>query len=204
MAKTNDLLDPKNDYVFFRLFSEEPELLIDLINAVRADQPPITEITLLDARLTPERIQGKRLVLDLKAVDEHGQRYTIEMQVRSFGAWGARGTLYAARMLSEQPIVGSSYRAIKPVIGIHLLDFTLFDQPKYANKALWNFALRDSECCEVCLGRELQIHIVELRKADKMQQLPQRLSAWIAYFEHWNEKRKPGQTTFNTPNNFRQ
>nr|WP_328988105.1 Rpn family recombination-promoting nuclease/putative transposase [Thiorhodovibrio winogradskyi] len=105
----------------------------------------------------------------------------------SFGAWGARGTLYAARMLSEQPIVGSSYRAIKPVIGIHLLDFTLFDQPKYADKVLWNFALRDSECCEVCLGRELQIHIVELRKADKMQQLPERLSAWIAYFEHWNE-----------------
>jgi hypothetical protein len=53
MAKTNDLLDPKNDYVFFRIFSEDPELLIDLINAVRADQPPITEITLLDARLTP-------------------------------------------------------------------------------------------------------------------------------------------------------
>ncbi|WPL18289.1 PD-(D/E)XK nuclease family transposase [Thiorhodovibrio winogradskyi] len=90
-------------------------------------------------------------------------------------------------MLSEQPIVGSSYRAIKPVIGIHLLDFTLFDQPKYANKALWNFALRDSECCEVSLGRELQIHIVELRKADKIRQLPERLSAWIAYFEHWNE-----------------
>ncbi|WP_328984065.1 hypothetical protein [Thiorhodovibrio winogradskyi] len=69
----------------------------------------------------------------------------------------------------------ASYRAIKPVIGIHLLDFTLFDQPKYANKALWNFALRDGECCEVCLGRELQIHIVELRKADKVQQLPERL-----------------------------
>ncbi len=82
MTKTNELLDPKNDYVFFRIFSEEPELLIDLINAVRADQPPITEITLLDARLTPERIQGKRLVLDLRGIDEQGRRYNIEIQVR--------------------------------------------------------------------------------------------------------------------------
>jgi predicted transposase/invertase (TIGR01784 family) len=186
-AKTNDLLNPKNDYVFFRIFSEEPELLIDLINAVRMGEASITEITLLDARLTPERITGKRLVLDLKAVDERGQRFNVEMQMRSVGAWGARGTLYAARMLSEQPDVGTDYRAIKPVIGIHLLNFTLFKQAKYATKAVWNFELRNNDFPEVTLGREMQINVVELPKADKLQQLPEQLSAWIAYFEHWNE-----------------
>ena len=80
----HNLLDPKNDYVFFRIFSEEPELLIDLINAVRVEQPPILKITLLDARLTPERITGKRLVLDLKGVDERGRRFNLEIQVRRF------------------------------------------------------------------------------------------------------------------------
>jgi len=33
------LLDPKNDYVFKRLFTQAPELLVSLINAVRADEP---------------------------------------------------------------------------------------------------------------------------------------------------------------------
>ena len=37
----SDLLDPKNDYVFFRIFSEVADLLIDLINAVRVGEEPI-------------------------------------------------------------------------------------------------------------------------------------------------------------------
>ncbi|MEA3643912.1 MAG: hypothetical protein VBE63_28885, partial [Lamprobacter sp.] len=50
--------DPKNDYVFFRIFSEAPELLLDLINAVRSHEPPIVEVSLLDARLSPERLSA--------------------------------------------------------------------------------------------------------------------------------------------------
>ncbi|MBK5937713.1 Rpn family recombination-promoting nuclease/putative transposase [Halochromatium roseum] len=183
-----ELLDPKNDYVFFRIFSEEPELLVDLINAVRGHEPPIIEVSLLDARLNPERLSGKRLILDLKAIDEQGQRYNIEMQVRRFPVWSARGTLYLARMLSEQPGVGDDYRKLKPVIGIHLLDFALFDQPEHADQALWCFELRDRTRPDVRLGHELQLNIVELRKADRLGHLPERLSAWIAYFEHWQEE----------------
>ena len=39
---TGDLLDPKNDYVFKRLFVRRPQLLVALINAVRPDAPPGT------------------------------------------------------------------------------------------------------------------------------------------------------------------
>ncbi|MEA3638825.1 MAG: Rpn family recombination-promoting nuclease/putative transposase [Lamprobacter sp.] len=183
-----ELLDPKNDYVFFRVFSEEPELLVDLINAVRFQEPPIIEVSLLDPRLTAERLSGKRLVLDLKAIDEQGQRYNVEMQVRRFPAWSARGTLYLARMLSEQSGVGEDYGQLKPVIGIHLLDFALFAAPEQADQALWCFELRDRDRPAVRLGRELQLNVVELRKADALGHLPARLSAWIAYFEHWREE----------------
>ncbi len=40
--KQTDLLDPRNDYVFKRLFADEPELLIELINAIRYRETPIT------------------------------------------------------------------------------------------------------------------------------------------------------------------
>jgi predicted transposase/invertase (TIGR01784 family) len=181
------LLDPKNDYVFFRVFSEEPDLLVDLINVVRRDEPPITEVKLLNPRLTPERLSGKHLILDLRAIDEHQQHYTIEMQVRRFAAWNARGILYLARLLSEQLDTGKDYRRLKPVIGIHLLDFTLFEAEEQSKQALWCFEMRDRDTPKVRLGRELQLNIVELRKADRLGQLPERLSAWIAYFEHWRE-----------------
>ncbi len=184
---THDLLDPKNDYVFFRVFSEEPELLVDLINVVRRDEPPIIEVTLLNPRLTPERLSGKQLVLDLRAIDERGQHYNIEMQVRRFAAWSARGMLYLARLLSEQLGAGEDYRRLQPVIGIHLLDFTLFDAQEQSTQALWCFEMRDRDRPTVRLGRELQLNLVELRKADRLGQLPERLSAWIAYFEHWRE-----------------
>ena len=31
IVPADTLLDPKNDYVFFRVFSEEPDLLVDLL-----------------------------------------------------------------------------------------------------------------------------------------------------------------------------
>ncbi|WPL15765.1 PD-(D/E)XK nuclease family transposase [Thiorhodovibrio winogradskyi] len=186
--KTNRLLDPKNDYVFFRIFSEEPELLIDLINAVRADEPPIVEITLLDARLTPERITGKRLVLDLKGVDERGRRFNIEIQVQHFTFWIRRAMMYLSRLYSEQLEVGKDYQQAQAVIGIHLLDFDLFKgEPGDKNNALWRFVMYDPQRAKR-LEETIEVNIVELRKADRLGQLPERLSAWIAYFEHWNEE----------------
>jgi predicted transposase/invertase (TIGR01784 family) len=79
---------------------------------VRRDEPPITEVKLLNPRLTPERLSGKHLILDLRAIDEHEQHYTIEMQVRRFAAWNARGILYLARLLSEQLDTGQDYRRL--------------------------------------------------------------------------------------------
>ncbi len=187
MPTAVDLLDPKNDYVFFRVFSEEPALLVDLINVVRSDEPPIVEVSLLNPRLTPERLSGKQLVLDLRAIDEQRRHYNIEMQVRRFAAWSARGILYLARLLSEQLEAGEGYQRLKPVVGIHLLDFTLFEAPEQAEQALWCFEMRDRVRPDVRLGRELQMNIIELRKAERLGQLPERLSAWIAYFEHWRE-----------------
>jgi predicted transposase/invertase (TIGR01784 family) len=151
-------------------------------------EPPIVEVTLLNPHLTPERLSGKSLILDLRAIDERGQRYNIEMQVRRFAHWSGRGILYLARLLSEQLEAGAEYRRLKPVIGIHLLDFTLFEAPEQADQALWCFEMRDRARPAVRLGRELQLNIIELRKADRLGQLPERLSAWIAYFEHWREE----------------
>ncbi len=41
-----ELLDPKNDYVFKRLFASAPQLLGELISAVRDMRAPNQDITL--------------------------------------------------------------------------------------------------------------------------------------------------------------
>ncbi len=126
---TSTLLDPKNDYVFKRLFAEVPRLLIALINAVRADEPAIIELEVLNPKIDAEELAGKYIILDVQAMDETGKRYNVEMQVRRYNAWSARSAFYLARMLSQQLEQGEDYSELKPAIGIHLLDFDLFQAP---------------------------------------------------------------------------
>jgi hypothetical protein len=57
------LLDPKNDYIFKRLFAAAPHLLTALINAVRSDEEPLEVIEVLNPRIDPEELNGKFIVL---------------------------------------------------------------------------------------------------------------------------------------------
>jgi len=186
------LLDPKLDIVFKRLFAEVPDLLLDLINAVRSTEPPIVELQVLNPEVTPEDIHGKSIVLDIFARDETGQVFNVEMQVRKHAGWSARSVFYLARLLSQQLQEGESYRQVRPVIGIHLIDFDLFAAHE---QACWRFELRDHVYPDVVLDRSLQLNMIELPKADRLyhsrttgSQTSPVLADWIAYFKHWHEE----------------
>jgi len=182
------LLDPKNDYVFKRLFTDNPTLLVALINAVRPQAPPITQIEVKNPTIDADDLQGKYIILDLLAVDTDGRQFNIEMQVRRYRAWSARSSYYLAKLISAQLLLGDDYTQLKPVIGIHLLDFDLFQEPQHQNQALWCFEMRDAETPAVTLGEELQLNLLELRKADRLKQVTGALADWIALFRHWQEE----------------
>ncbi|MBN9427424.1 MAG: PD-(D/E)XK nuclease family transposase [Burkholderiales bacterium] len=82
-----ELLDPKNDLVFKLLFAHRLDLLADLINAVRSDQPPVDVVEVLNPRIEPEELTGKLIVLDVLARDAAGSLYGVEMQVRHQPGW---------------------------------------------------------------------------------------------------------------------
>ncbi|WP_295580569.1 PD-(D/E)XK nuclease family transposase [uncultured Lamprocystis sp.] len=86
-----DLLDPKNDSVFKRLFADAPDLLVGLINAVRRCAAPITHIAVKNPAIDAAELHGKYIILDLLAEDAAGRHYTIAMQVRRYRAWRAVG-----------------------------------------------------------------------------------------------------------------
>lgn len=78
--------------------------------------------------------------------------------------------------------------ALKPVIGIHLLDFDLFENPGETHQAHWRFEMRDRQNPQTKLGDELQLHIIELPKADRLGVTSGHLAHWVALFEHWQEE----------------
>jgi len=158
---------------------------------VRSAEPPIVELQVLNPEITPEDIHGKSIVLDIFARDDTGQMFNVEMQVRKHAGWSARSVFYLARLLSQQLQEGESYRQVKPVIGIHLIDFDLFPAHE---QACWRFELRDQLYPEVVLDRSLQLNMIELPKADRLyhaqaagSQTSPVLADWIAYFKHWHE-----------------
>jgi len=181
------LLDPKLDLVFKRLFAGSPDVLADLINAVRGDEPPVVGLEIRNPQIAAKELKGKHIVLDIWAQDATGQQFNIEMQTSKHAGWNARSVYYMARALGEQLKEGEGYDHIQPVIGIHLMDFDLFAEP---DQALWEFELRDRQRPGVVLNRCLQLNLVELPKADRLRShLSPVLAQWITYFEHFREER---------------
>ncbi|WP_238377575.1 Rpn family recombination-promoting nuclease/putative transposase [Oceanospirillum linum] len=192
MKKTDvlkPLLDPKNDYVFKRVFTEHPDALVHLINDIRPDLPPVVEVEIINPTITPEELTGKSIVLDVLAQDANGNRYNIEMQVRRYNDWGKRSSYYLSKMLTEQLSAGEDYTELNAAIGIHLLDFDLYSEtPAQKQQALWRFEMRDGQQPEVTLGDTLQLNLIEMKKADRLGLGDRNLRDWITLFEHWQEE----------------
>ncbi|MFN5266467.1 MAG: Rpn family recombination-promoting nuclease/putative transposase [Burkholderiales bacterium] len=185
---TGLLLDPKNDYVFKRLFTQAPELLVSLINAIRDREPPIASLEILNPYIDPQTLSGKHIVLDVLAVDVEGRRFNVEMQVQRHRAWGSRSLYYLAKLLSGQLKSGEGYESLRPVVGIHIIDFDYFNVQEVVHAAnavsgtdrvngeqyVWCFALRDRNQPQITMGEELQLHFLELPKALRVLSGPSR------------------------------
>jgi hypothetical protein len=185
---TGLLLDPKNDYVFKRLFTQAPELLVSLINAIRDREPPIASLEILNPYIDPQTLSGKHIVLDVLAVDVEGRRFNVEMQVQRHRAWSSRSLYYLAKLLSGQLKSGEGYESLRPVVGIHIIDFDYFNVQEVVHAAnavsgtdrvngeqyVWCFALRDRDQPQITMGEELQLHFLELPKALRVLSGPSR------------------------------
>ena len=141
-----ELLSPTNDYVFKRLFSTQPQLLVSLINDLRPDLPAITRVEVQNPEISADDLAGKFIILDVLASDAQQAQYNVEIQVRRYDAWRHRGLYYLSRLLSQQLQSGHLYDQLRPVVGLHLLDFDLFTATAAEQaQAIWRFEMRDEQ-----------------------------------------------------------
>jgi predicted transposase/invertase (TIGR01784 family) len=75
------LLDPRSDFLFKRLFADNPRLLMDLLNATLPLENPITEIEYLPAELLPYERNSKLSIVDVRCSDMFGRHFIVEMQM---------------------------------------------------------------------------------------------------------------------------
>ena len=86
------MLNPKIDFIFRRLFGSEEnkDILLSLVNSVVDPAPPIVDLTIKNPFNMAEYRKDKVSVLDIKAVDENGTWFDIEMQVEAHRLYGRR------------------------------------------------------------------------------------------------------------------
>jgi predicted transposase/invertase (TIGR01784 family) len=184
----NQILSPKNDYVFKLLFTHDTEILTDLINCVlelKGDEK-VCSVTVRNPVILPDDINKKFIILDIHAVDESGREYDIEMQVRKRGAYTERALYYLCKIYAAQLKSGEDYSRLNPVIGIHFLNYEQF--PDY-DDFHFCFVLRDIRYPDLKLTDDFVLHIFELPGVEKaVKQKSHQGLEWLRFFNHVHEE----------------
>ena len=173
-------IDPKVDCVFKALLGAEENrnLLIHFLNAVLGEdlEAPIVTVEILNPYNEKEFIDDKLSVVDVKARDEQGRLYQIEVQLSNFEALRARIAYGWADLYSGQLRSGQDYRELRPTYAIWLLRDPLLHKEI---QAIHDFRLRDRK------GRLLLncggIWVLELSKMT-LDQVVNEQQRWLKFF----------------------
>ena len=127
MSKT--IVNPYSDVFVRYLLGDEAnkDLLISFINAVNEgyDLPTITDVNILSPYNFNDILILKDTILDVKAKDEFGKLYNIEIQLQGNETYKSRSLYYWAKLYSSQLDKGESYLELQPTISINLINFDL-------------------------------------------------------------------------------
>ncbi len=178
-------IDPTIDYAFKRVFGrqENEESLCSLLNAVlrRPVGERVESVVILNPFLPLEAFDDKLSVLDIKARDESGRTFNVEMQIRLHHALRERVLFYWAKLYTEQRCEGDDYAELRPTISVLVLDDILF--PELAGPH-HRFRL-----CEESRGTvfsdQIELHVLELPKfAKRLPELADDLDKWLFFLRH--------------------
>ncbi len=192
MSKVN----PKIDLVFKKLFGSEEnkDILLSLINAILPEYQQVTKIFLKNPYNVSDYAEGKLSILDIKAEDEQGRLFDIEMQIRSSKFYGKRALFYWAKMFGSQldyvldetkdnnDSIEVGYSDLKKCIVISLMDFNFFEDKEYHRA----YTLKDIKTNESHKDLDyLDLYFIELKKyKGKLQNLKTTLERWITFLNN--------------------
>ena len=172
-------LDAKSDIAFKKLFGNiaHKEVLISFLNSVleRVGGSRIIDVVINDPTNVPDTPLSKMSIVDVRCTDQSGNQYIVEMQVVPQKYYAARAQYYSSLALGRQLSFGQGYNELVPVIFVGILDFELFENPKY----LTHHFILDGETYVREL-HHLEFHFIELDKFYKQEaELQTTLDKWI-------------------------
>ena len=182
---SNKLLNPKNDYVFKRLFGHVGNetitknllsciLQLDITD-IQLDSNPITEKELFDDKVG---------ILDIKAKIDDTTNVDIEMQVTDHKNIEKRILFYLSKMYTKTIKKSQDYSSLEKCIAILITNYNIDiikNIPKYITK--WN--IREEEYQKIVLTDVMEIYIIEINKFKDYKEKSNHnsLNSWIEFIE---------------------
>ena len=181
-------ISPRIDCVFRAILGDEDntDRLIDFLNAVLQRQSPVVQVTIRNPAHLPDFVGDDHTVVDIKATDADGSTFQVEMQSWNHAALKERMLYSWADIYEGQLVQGVGYKALRPVIGIWILDENTLSRAQHFHH---RFSVCDPER-GVCLTPHLAIHVLELRRwaSGPPASTPAPLAEWMRFLseaERW-------------------
>ncbi|MNW25495.1 PD-(D/E)XK nuclease family transposase [compost metagenome] len=160
-----ELLDPRNDFVFKRIFGSEEnkDVLLAFLNRTFAEagEQPLTEIILLNPYTDKDAPLDKQSIFDIWAKTATGKHINIEMQLFNKYDIEKRTLYYWSKRYSGQLQERQTYKELKKCVTINILNYSLLESSRYHHV----FHLRE-DYTGIQLTDDLEVHIMELSKLD--------------------------------------
>lgn len=173
--------DIKNDIAFRKIFGNDTKtaILISFLNAILKleGSKQIVWVEILNPYQLPRMAGSKTTILDVRAKDQLGNFYIVEMQVTDRVGLDKRIVYYGAKSYAAQLDAGENYYQLKPVIFIGILDFEYMQNPHYLSRHL----ILDADTQEHKL-KDLEFTFIELPKFDKNEAELETLTEKWVYF----------------------
>ncbi len=166
------------DFAFKSLFAPNPDLLISLINSFPSFQGEnrVVSLKVLNPEIPKEMDSEKLSFLDIKAANEKGEKFLIEMQAFPQSSFTKRALYYWSKVYSRGLTKGQDYEDLKKVYSINFVKKSIW---KNHSEYLSTFHLLEKDR-KFTLTEDLEIHIVELEKfVEHFYGLKTDLESWI-------------------------
>ena len=180
-------LDPRIDLTFKKVFGENEDLLMSLLNALLPlpEGDEIEHIENLPTELVPETPLKKDTIVDVRCRDNRGRQFIVEMQMIWTPAFMQRVLFNASKAYVRQSDKGGRYEDLQPVYSLNLVnDIFMPDMPD-VHYHLYRM-VHDADSKKVIEG--LQLIFVELPKFRPTTLIEKRMYVlWLRFLTEINE-----------------
>lgn len=184
------IFDPKNDYIFKRIFGHDKEIFINFVNSIFEDkrEQKIKSIIFTNTEIPKDALTDKACRLDVRATLDDDTIINIEVQIRNEDGFEKRTLYYWSKLYEEQIESGDDYLELKRTVCINVLNYTQFKKHKNFHSIYGVTNLETNER----LTNDFEVHFLELPKLieneyNKSKRMSQ-LKKWLLFLKAPTEK----------------